>query len=159
MRVGEARAAKIGHRVHFAPDDIVQDPEALILQNRPNAEDIMIAANHPKRAVGLEDAACLGQPGATKRVIGGKAIKLVPIIIDGIHTPAFGTEKITAELKIIGRIGKDHVDARIRKRTHGGNTIANDDLVQRQLHCLRIADPDLLQNPHAIAPLMHKRPV
>jgi hypothetical protein len=62
VRVGEALAAEVRHRVGLAPDDVVQDPEAQVLQRRADAEDVVIAADHPQRAVGLQHAAaCFSQ--------------------------------------------------------------------------------------------------
>ena len=53
MRVGEAGAFEIRHRVGLAPDDIVEDPITSILHSRADAEDIVVAANDPKRAIWL----------------------------------------------------------------------------------------------------------
>ena len=152
MRVGEARALEIGHRVDLAPDDVVEDPEAFILQDGANAEDVVVAADDPERAIGLQDAAGFGEPGARKLVIGFQAVKLVPVIVDGIDTAAFRAEQVATQLEVIGRIGKDHVDAGVGQRAHICDAIAHDDLVQRQLNsnCRRL--PDLLQNPHCVTP-------
>src|SRR3546814_5431671 len=57
MRVGEARALEIGHRIGLAPDDVVQDPESLVLQLRADTKDVVVAADHPQRTVILQDAA------------------------------------------------------------------------------------------------------
>ena len=43
--VGEAAAAEIRHRVGFAPDDVVEDPEAHILEHGADAEDVVIGAD------------------------------------------------------------------------------------------------------------------
>ena len=64
MRVGETLAAEVRHRVHFAPDDVVLNPEAEILQRCAKAEDIVIGADDPQRAIRLQDAAAFGEPGA-----------------------------------------------------------------------------------------------
>ena len=63
VRIGEARAAEIGHRVGLAPHDVVEDPEAQILQSRAEAVDIVIAADHPQSAIRLQNAPALRQPG------------------------------------------------------------------------------------------------
>src|SRR3546814_6482992 len=62
MRVGEARALEIGHRIGLAPDDVVQDPESLVLQLRADTKDVVVAADHPQRTVILQDAARRLQP-------------------------------------------------------------------------------------------------
>ena len=50
MRVGEARALEVRHGVGLAPDHVVQDPEAQVLQRRADAEDVVVAADHPEGA-------------------------------------------------------------------------------------------------------------
>src|SRR3546814_8753179 len=62
MRVGEARALEIGHRIGLAPYDVVQDPESLVLQLRADTKDVVVAADHPQRTVILQDAARRLQP-------------------------------------------------------------------------------------------------
>ncbi len=48
VRIGEAAAAEIRHRVGFAPDDVVEDPEAEILEDRADAENVVIGADDPQ---------------------------------------------------------------------------------------------------------------
>ena len=43
--VGEAAAAEIRHRIGLAPDDVVEDPEAEILEDRADAEYVVIGAD------------------------------------------------------------------------------------------------------------------
>ncbi len=93
----------------------------------------MIAADYPDRAVVLEDPPRLGQPVAGEIVIGSEAVELVPIIVAGIDLAALGPEEIAAQLEIIGRIGKDHVDAFVGQSRHFGDAVAEDDLVERKL--------------------------
>ena len=57
MRIGEAAAAKIRHRIGLAPDNIVQDPKAEILKDRPDPENIVVGADHEDRRVLLHEAA------------------------------------------------------------------------------------------------------
>ncbi len=101
----------------------------------------------------------LGKPGARKLIISLEAVKFVPVIIDRIDALAFGAEQIAAELKIIGRIGKNHIHARIWKCAHPGDAIAHDDPVERQFYCLCLGLTDLFQNPHLNAPNQHRTPV
>ena len=158
MCIGKARALEIGHRVDLTPDDVVEDPEALILQHRSDAEDVVIAANHPKRAIGLQNAPGFSQPGLRKGVIGLQAVKLVPVIIHGINAPAFGTIKVAAQLKIIGRIGKNHVDARIGQRPHRSDAVAHNDLVERQVYGLNLGLTNLLHDAHRTLLFTVERP-
>ena len=78
VRVGEALAAEVRHRVHLAPDDVVLDPEAEILQRDAEAEDVVIGADHPDGAVRLQDAAAFGEPGAREGVVLGEAARTCP---------------------------------------------------------------------------------
>jgi len=47
MRIGEAPAAEIRHRIDLAPDHVIEEPEAKILEQRADAEDVVIGADHP----------------------------------------------------------------------------------------------------------------
>src|SRR3546814_7202303 len=96
--------------ISLAPDNVVKDPEAPILQRCSHSKDVVVAANHPDRAVGLQYAPRLLQPGMGEGVVSAQRIEFVPIIIDRIHAPALGPEQIAAELKIIRwEIGRAHV--------------------------------------------------
>ena len=53
VRVGEAAAAKVRHRVGFAPDDVVEDPEAEVLEDRADAENVVIGTDDPQRRARL----------------------------------------------------------------------------------------------------------
>lgn len=114
VRVGKSRTLKIGHWVGFSPNDVVQNPISSVLHRRANAENIMVTANHPQRAVRLQNTPRLGQPFTGKFVINRKACKFVPFIVDGIDLAIVRAQQIAAKLQIIGRIGKDHVDGAIR---------------------------------------------
>ena len=70
MGIGEAFAAEIRHRVRLAPDHIVEDPKAQFLKDGADPEYVVIAANHPKRAVVLQNpAAGCREPGAGEPVV------------------------------------------------------------------------------------------
>ena len=132
MGVGEARAAKVRHRVGLAPHHVVENPEFRILQQRADAEDVVIAADHPDGAVVLQHAPRLGEPVAGEVVIDSEAVKLVPRIVDRIDPPALGPEQVAAELEVIGRIGEDHVDRLVGQRRHFGDAVALNDGIERQ---------------------------
>ncbi len=70
----------------------------------------MVAADHPDRAVIFEDTPRLFQPMACEIVIGCKAVELIPLIVAGIDLAAFWPEQVAAQLEIVGRISKNHVD-------------------------------------------------
>ena len=110
VRVGEAAAAEIRHRVGLAPDDVVENPEAEVLHDRADAKDVVVGADHPDRRRRLHQAAAGQQPGAGEIVIGGKRRELVPVVIDGIDMGFVRALEIALELKIVRRIGKDQID-------------------------------------------------
>ena len=123
MRIGKAGALEIGHGIGLAPDHIIQDPEAEILQDRADAENIVIAADHPKRTVIFQDALGLGHPLDGELIIGLEAGELVPGIVDGIDLGIVGPVQIAAQLQIIGRVGKDQIHRLVRDLGHLRDTI------------------------------------
>ena len=133
MGVGKAGAAEIGHRVGLAPHDVVQDPEIGVLQQGADAIDVVIAADHPDRAIVLQDTPRLGEPFAGEIVVGGETVELVPIVVAGIDLAALGPQQVAAELEVVGRVGEDHVDAFVGQARHFGDAVAKDDLVERKL--------------------------
>ena len=130
--VGEAGALEIGHRVGLAPDDVVEDPEPQVLEDRADPEDVVIAADHPQRTVRLEDALGFGQPGAGEIVISLKTGELVPRVVDRIHAAAVGTVEIAAELEVVGRIREHAVDAGCWQPPHRFDAIAFENPPKRQ---------------------------
>src|SRR5947199_10761931 len=62
MGVGEAPTTEVRHRIELAPDDIVQDPEALVLEEGTYPEDIVVGADHPQAPARLEDTPALLDP-------------------------------------------------------------------------------------------------
>ena len=78
VRVGEAPAAEIRHRVGLAPDDVVQDPEAQILEDRADAKDVVIAADDPERARRLQQPPAFAEPGAGEAVVLGETRRTCP---------------------------------------------------------------------------------
>ena len=132
MRIGEAAARKFGIGIGLAPDHVVQDPEAQILQDRADAEDVVIGADHPERAGVLQHAARRGQPVAGEAVIVGEAAELVPVIVDRIDLGLVGTAQFAAQLQIVGRVGEDQIGAAFGQRVHALDAIAFDHLIQFQ---------------------------
>lgn len=98
MGIGKTGAAKIRHGVCLAPDNIVQHPELLVLQNRADAEDIVIAAHHPNRAVGLEDAPRRAHPIMGEQIIGIHRVILVPSFRHAVDMGIIGPREIAAQL-------------------------------------------------------------
>ncbi len=114
VRVGEAAAAEIGHRVGLAPHDVVEDPEAQILQDRSDPENIVVGADDPERGVGLHHAARGQQPGAGEMVVIGEAGELVPVVVDGIDQRMVRPCQRIFELKIVGGVREHQVHTGIR---------------------------------------------
>ena len=86
----------------------IQKPE--ILQDRADAEDVVIRADHPERGRRLHHAPAGDQPGAGEVVIGGKARELVPVVIDGIDA------RIVGPLEVALRAEDCKADRRRRDR-------------------------------------------
>ena len=126
MRIGEAAAAEIRHRVGFAPDNVVEDPKPQILEHRADAENIVVGADHPQRGGRLHHAAAGHEPGAGEIVIGGEARELVPIVVDGIDAGIVGPLEVALELEIVRRIGENEIDGLRRQLCHLGNAVADD---------------------------------
>ena len=131
MRVGEALAAEVRHRVGLAPDHIVHDPEAEILQDRADAEDVVIGADHPQRAFGFHHAAGGGQPFAGELVVVGEAGELVPLVVHGIDLGLVGAVQVALKLQVVGRVREDEVGAAFGQRVHAFDAVAFDDAVER----------------------------
>ena len=70
---------EIRHRVGLAPHHVVQDPEPQVLQDRADAEDVVVGADHPQRAVLAQQPAAFGQPVPGERVVGGEVGEAVPV--------------------------------------------------------------------------------
>ena len=132
MRVGEAFAAEIRHRVGLAPHHVVQDPEIEVLQRRADPEDVVVGADHPQGRGLLHHAAAGGKPGAGEGVVIGKARELVPVVIDGVDAAVVGARQRALELQVVGRIGEDKVDAVRRQPFERRDAIGDDHLVERQ---------------------------
>ena len=132
VRIGEAAALEVRHRVGLAPHDVVQDPEVEILQGRADAEDVVIGADHPERRVLLHHAAHGDKPGAGERVVVGKARELVPVVVDRVDEALVRTRERLFELEIVGRIREDHVHALGRKLLQIGDAVAEKNLIERK---------------------------
>ena len=138
MRIGEARAFEVRHRIGFTPDNIIEDPEAQILQDRAYSVDIVIAADDPQSAIGLQDTLGLDQPVPGELVVQLKTVELVPVISDCIHFAAIGAVQIASQLKVIRRVSKNQIDAGIGNTPHSLDAITIEDLAQRQMQLTAI---------------------
>ena len=130
MGVGKAAATEIWHRVGLAPDHIIEDPVANILERRAHAENIVIAADNPEGAGGFQHAFRGGQPGLGETVISGQIIKPVPGLINPINPAMIRARQLPTQLQIIGRVGKHHIHRVGGHGVHRFNAIAEGDLVQ-----------------------------
>jgi hypothetical protein len=132
MRVGEAAALEVGHGIGLAPHHIVEDPEAQVLQDGADAEDVVIGADHPDRAIVAQHMARRAQPVAGELVIGRKAAELVPVIVHRIDLGLVGAVQLTLELHVVGRVGEHQVGAAGGQGAHALHAVALDDLIQLQ---------------------------
>ena len=132
MRVGKAFATEVGHGIVFTPHDIVQNPKTKILQNRADAEDVVIAADDPEATIGFQHALGCFQPVEGEGVISREIGEFVPFVVHGVDMAVVGAQQIAAQLEIIRRIGKNSVDRMRRKFVHDTNAVADQDTIQRQ---------------------------
>ena len=131
VRIGEAAAAKIRHRIRFAPDDIVQDPKAEILEDRADPENVVVGTDDPERGGGLHQTAGGKEPGAGEIVICGETREFVPVVVDRVDAGIVGAFEIALELEIVRRIGEHQIDGSGRQLCHFGNAIADQDARRR----------------------------
>ena len=129
MGVLEAGALEVRHRVGFQPDHIILDPEALILEDRANAEDVVIRADHPDGAIIFQNAAAFFQPLMGEQVIGVETVELVPVIVHAGHVRLVRTGQAAAKLQIVGRVGKDEINRPVRQTGQDVDAIALHDHV------------------------------
>src|SRR3546814_4877353 len=71
--------------------------DLLVLKRCADAEDIVIAADHPDAAAGFQDALRFLEPRMREAVVGGEAVEFVPIIVDGVDLAAVWTMQVAAE--------------------------------------------------------------
>ncbi len=90
MGIGEPTAAEVRHWIGLAPNDVVQNPEAEILQDRADAENVVIGPDDENRRVVLHHAPRGGEPIAGELIVIGEARELVPIVIDRIDSALIG---------------------------------------------------------------------
>src|SRR5690606_37138942 len=100
------------HWVHFAPDDVVLNPESEILDRDAEPEDVVIGADDPDGTVRFQHATAFGEPGAAESIVFCEVVELVPGVVDAVHLRVVRAEKIARELQIIRRIGENEIDAR-----------------------------------------------
>src|SRR5208282_2174763 len=101
VRVGEAPSAEVRHRVGLAPDHVVQDPEAEVLEDGAHAKDVVVAADHPERAVLLERAARRREPSAREGVVSVEVVELVPRGLAAVDARVVGSMQLARELQIV----------------------------------------------------------
>jgi hypothetical protein len=129
VRIGEAPPAKIRHRIRLAPHDVVENPEAQVLQDRADAKNVMIRADHPQRRLTLHHAPARDEPSAREVVVGDKARELVPVVVDCIDARVVGTLEVALQLQVIGGIGENEIDRFRRQLCHLGNAVADQNSV------------------------------
>src|SRR4029453_12495261 len=71
--IGEADAPEVGYGVHFRPRDVVEDPVAFVLEEVPDAVDVVVGADDPDAPGGGQDAPALLQPALGEAVVLGEA--------------------------------------------------------------------------------------
>ncbi len=114
VRIGEAAAAEVRHRIDLPPHHVVQDPEAQILQRRAKTEHVVIGADDPQRAVGLQHAAAFRQPRAAEFVVLRERAELVPLVVDAVDARVVRPQKFGGELQDC-RVDLRRPDLRLRR--------------------------------------------
>ena len=130
MRVGEAPAAEVGHRIGLDPNDVVQDPKAEILQDLPDPVDVVVRADDPQRSVGFEQAAAAGQPSVSEGVVVLKAVEPIPGVLDALDACVIGPPQLVGTLEKVRRVGENNVDAGLRESGQDVQAIAGENLVE-----------------------------
>ena len=78
------------------------------------------------------------QPGMGEGIVMGKALELVPVVVDGVDMGLVGPGEARLELKIVGRIGKDQIDRACRQGVHVVNAVADQNGIDRQPGFVRL---------------------
>ena len=76
----------------------------------------MIAADDPKRAVVLQDAAALVEPFPRELIVGVEPVEFVPILFLAVDPASVRPPLFAAELHIVWRVREDHIDGTVRQR-------------------------------------------
>ena len=108
--VGKPPAAKVRHRVGLAPHDVVEDPEAEVLQDRADAKDVVVGADDDERRVALHQSTRGAEPAARKSIVFGKVGEFVPVVVDGVDKTLVRARQRILELQIVRRVGENEVD-------------------------------------------------
>ncbi len=132
VSVLEAAAAEIRHRVGLAPDDVVEDPEAEVLHaSRRRGRCCGRSRSTQIVPLGFSTRRAASSQARREGVIGGEAVELVPVVVDGVDLRLVGTVQVAVELQIVGRVGEDHVDrllgqpARTRRRNRPSRIVSS----------------------------------
>ncbi len=80
-----------------------------------------------------------GEPVAGEAVVVGEGGEFVPIVVHRVDFALVGPGQAAFELKVIGRVGEDQIDAGLGQAAHGLDAVADQDLVQRRLEAARRA--------------------
>ena len=121
-RVREVTAAQIRRRIRLFPGDVVENLEPELLQGVADAENDVVRAGHPNRAVRLEHALTPPQPFGVELVVQFRSARDVPVAFIHLHhfarvIPHCGT----AVRQEIRRVGKDGVEPAVG--IFGGNGV------------------------------------
>jgi len=100
----------------------------------------VIAADHPDRAVVLQDATGGLQPLAGELVVGGEALELVPVVVDRVDLGIVGTQQVAAQLQIVG----------------GSAKIRSTDFSGRAFICSMQSPRMMVSGPNFMVPILKK---
>ena len=107
--MGEVTAAQVRGRIGLFPGDVVQNLEPELLQGVADAENDVVRAGHPNRAVGFEYSLTASQPFGVEFVVQFRSARDVPVALVHLHHFA-GVTGDAAVGEKIRRVGEDGVE-------------------------------------------------
>ena len=102
------------------------------MQDRADAENVVVGTDHPERGRGLHHPPAGEEPGAGEIIVGGKAREFVPVVVDRIDARIVGALEVALELQIVGRVGEDEIDRLGRELRHFGDAVAMENSAGRK---------------------------
>ena len=103
-----------------------------VLQRGTDAEDVVVGADDPERAVLAQQAAALGEPLAGECVIGGEVGEAVPLFVHAVDQAVVRPAQFAAELQVVGWVGEHAMHGGRGKHAHQLHAVSQQDLIQRQ---------------------------
>ena len=94
-----------------------------------DAEDVVVGADDPERAVLAQHPAAFRQPLPREAVVFREIREAVPVVVDAVDDALVRPPQLALQLQVVGRIGKHAVDRRRRQHPHVVNAVTQEKLV------------------------------